>query len=238
MSSNSSTTGRTFFRNFAMGSLTALMIAGAAASPAAAALMSVSGPNSSAGTAAAIIAAPTFAQNSMRAHTGQLGFDEVQNLTLLSALDTDAGIGTIASGTTVSSHMIFLNQPDGINTVLTHFGVEWTFTAPIIGVMSDMNGDLEAASNSILGAVGTTYEAPFFARGLEVNNGTGLGDDGYQLIDPFTIRVGMLVTQPGDWIRVVTAAPVPVPAAVWMFMTAIASLFGIGWVRRRGTASA
>jgi hypothetical protein len=69
-------------------------------------------------------------------------------------------------------------------------------------------GSLEVASTPILGAVGTAYAAaPFRARGLETNVGPNGPNDGYAIAGNMqTIFVGMRVTEPGDWIRVVTAA--------------------------------
>jgi hypothetical protein len=36
-----------------------------------------------------------------------------------------------------------------------------------------------------------------------------------------------IVTEPGDWIRVITASAVPVPAAVWLFGTALLGFIGM-----------
>ena len=197
-----------------------------------AAFVGVAGPNSSAGTAASLISSPTFAQNSIRFNTGQEGFNEAQNVLLGAALDTDAGVGAIAAGTRVDSHMIFLNKADNVSGSLSHFGVTWTFDGVILGVMSDQQGALEAASTGVLGAAGTTYEAPFNARGMEGADAIGLGPgDGY-FVSGNTIRVGMFVTQPGDWIRVVTQH-VPEPTSMALFGL---GALGLGVVRRRRKA--
>jgi hypothetical protein len=93
--------------------------------------------------------------------------------------------------------------------------------------MSDRHGDLEAASTGILGALGTTYPATgFAARGME-SGGNGIYDDSYSIAGKF-LTVDMYVSQPGDWIRVVTA-PVPVPAAAWMGLMLMG---GLGLVRK------
>ncbi len=124
-------------------------------------------------------------------------FNERQGVVLPAPLAVDSGV--IPAGTVVDSHMIFLNLPDGAPAPVFDVGRVWTFANPIIGVMSDRNGTLEVASSPVLGAPGTVYPAaPFGARGLE-------GADSYS-VSGSTITVTMGVSQPGDWIRVVTAS--------------------------------
>jgi hypothetical protein len=164
-------------------------------------------PVSSAGIAASIISAPSLVENSLAFNSAQQGFNERQNVLLSANLQVDGG--SIFAGTRVSSHMIFLNLEDSRSGTLKHFGVEWEFDGEILGVMSDYLGNFETASTDFLGAVGTSYPATGFrARGME-------GSDDYSIAGKF-LTVDMYVSQPGDWIRVVTAAPVPVPAAAWM----------------------
>lgn len=208
----------------------AALAAIALAAPASAAILSVSGPLSSAGVAAAKIGAPADVGNSGAGALGMLGFDELQGVTLGAALAVDGGF--IAAGTVVDSHMIFLNRPDTAISSINHgtsgLGpVEWTFSGMILGVMSDNGGGLEAASNAILGAPGTSYPGGFINRGFEPTN-----PDFYTILSADTLGVGMLVSQPGDWIRVVTA-PVPLPAAGWMLF---AGLGALGWLSRRRAA--
>ncbi|UCG58356.1 MAG: hypothetical protein JSU70_02385 [Phycisphaerales bacterium] len=170
-----------------------------------AAIVSVSGPPSNAGILPAIIPAPANALNSTASNFGMEGFDEAQGVVTTVAHIIDGG-GTIPAGTTVNSHMIFLNQPDGTGGTLSHRDVVWTFDGPIIGVMSDGGGNREANSTFELGAPGTNYTvgpsgqvAPYGARGME-------GGDSYTVAGN-QITVNMIVSQPGDWIRVVTAIP-------------------------------
>jgi hypothetical protein len=197
-----------------------------------AALVSVTGPNSSAGAASAIIPPPTDVLDDIVTNTGMQGFNEVLNVTTTVAHQIDGG--SIAAKTRVDSHMIFLNS-DG-DTAIAHYNVVWKFATPIIGVMSDKGGTFEANSTFELGNPLTNYTvttptsgpaAPFNARGLE-----GVGDptmmDGYSIggINNDELTVGMLVTEPGDWIRVVTNA-VPIPSSILLLGSALICLAGI-----------
>jgi len=153
-------------------------------------------PLSTAGAAAAIIAPPTDVLNTVVTNTGQQGFNERMLVTTV-----DHGIdggGTIPAGTWVNSHMIFLNAPPGPN--IYHNNVVWTFSGPIIGVMSDYNGNLEILSTPELGAPSTNYPAAGFpARGIE-------GADNYTISgSQLTVTMGVDPAA-GDWIRVVTLA--------------------------------
>ena len=178
-----------------------------------------------------IIAAPSQVTNSVAFNTIIQAFDEAQDVTLAAALSVDGG--TIGAGTVVDSHMIFLNAED--NTPGLAFGlagtpaVTFTFDGVILGVMSDRQGNLEFASTPILGAPGSTYDAPFAARGMEGNDFVNKTNDWYT-VSGNTISLGMNVTQPGDWIRVVTAAPIPTPAAGLLLPFALG---GLAAMRRR-----
>jgi hypothetical protein len=149
-----------------------------------------------------IISAPAYALDDFPGATNfhQQAFDEVQSYTLTTDLAVDGGI--ISAGTMVDSHMIFLNTPVGQGGA-TDTGVDWLFDGTVLGVMSDSNGTLEAASSAFLGAVGTVYPSAFAARGME-------GADSYSVAGN-VITVNMYVTEPGDWIRVITASVVDVP---------------------------
>ncbi|UCF94110.1 MAG: hypothetical protein JSW39_08125, partial [Desulfobacterales bacterium] len=143
-----------------------------------------------------IIAAPVYILDDPpgAVNDHQQAFNEQQCVRLLFDLTVDGGF--IPAGTQVGSHMIFLNT-DGATPGLDR-NVEWVFDGPILGVTSDTGGVLEAASSSFLGAPGTTYPAAFPNRGMEPG-------DGY-LVTGDTLTVSMGVSEPGDWIRVLTAA--------------------------------
>lgn len=211
------------------------------AMPAGATLIGVSGPTSNMGAAAEIIAAPTDILDDNVTNTAMQGFDEAQGVETTVDHWIDGG-GFIAAGTEVDSHMIFLNSFG--TATLSHFSVQWTFDGEILGIMSDKNGILEGASTFELGAPGTNYTvgigaAPFGNRGLEANDGVGDGpNDGYMLLDPYTLQVGMYVTEPGDWIRVITAHvdSVSVPESTTLSIFAF-GLAGLAFSRRRMRAA-
>lgn len=163
------------------------------ASQARAVIESVSGPPSSAGTLAERIDPPSHVLDDIVANTGMQGFHEGQVRTTVPHTFDD---GVIPAGRVVDSYMIFLNPVN--DEYISHSGVDWTFSSPIIGVMSDMPGMLEYASTFELGAPGTVYPtAPLDYRGME-------SEDSYD-VKGRTLSVTLAATWPGDWIRVITA---------------------------------
>jgi hypothetical protein len=126
----------------------------------------------------------------------QQGFNERQGVRLTAPLATDGG--SIPAGTVVNSHMIFLNVPDGAAGA-TDTGRVWTFDTKILGVISDQNG-VKLDASDFLGAPPTAYPAAFPNRGLESTT------DSYS-VSGTSITVNMTVSQPGDWIRVITQGP-------------------------------
>lgn len=168
-----------------------------------------------------IIAAPEFALDDDPGATNfhQQAFNEEQDVLLSRNLDHD--YGTLMEGLMGDSHMIFLNTPVGQGGALDL--QTWTFDGLILGVMSDILGTLEAASNDLLGWHDTTYPGSFICRGME-------GDDWYE-VDGNTIQVRMGVNEPGDWIRVVTAAnPIPEPGTMLLIGL---GLIGFAGLRRK-----
>lgn len=165
----------------------------------------VAGGNSSAGTAPAIIGAPANVLEDTVTNRGMQGFNEAKVVTTI-AHNVNGGV--IPAGMLVSSHMIFLNSRGRVE--LNHANVVWTLSQSILGVMSDPNGEFEAASSFELGAPATNYTvtfpgsgpaAPYRLRGLE----TIKTIDSY-IVSGNQITVTMNVVEPGDWIRVVTCA--------------------------------
>jgi hypothetical protein len=172
------------------------------AAPAAARIISVKPIDGAPGKV--IAAPPEVLDGAIASATHMVGFNERQNVLLNRDLEVDGG--TIAKGTRVNSHMILFNLPDDDGGSAApsewNFGAraenEWVFSGPVLGVMSDTDGLLEAASTETLGSRTTTYPSgAFFLRGFEDN-------DTYDGVGTTRLRVRMSVWQPGDWIRVIT----------------------------------
>lgn len=190
-------------------------------------IIDVMGPASSAGTLPSkLMTPPSHVIDTMVTNTGIQGFDEKQGVTTTIAHAIDGG--TIAMGTVVDSHMLFLNSP-GTSTIM-HSGVTFTFDRNIIGVMSDIFGMMETMSTPELGLPpGTTVYpgGPFQYRGLEPQFG-----DTY-VVAGNKITLNINVTQPGDWLRVVTAGEiVPEPTGL-MALCGLGLMGLIGHRRRR-----
>ncbi len=152
-------------------------------------------------------------------NTNILYFNEMQNVTLGADLVTDQG--TITAGTRIDSHMFFLNREGGRS--LVSLSGTLTFATEVLGTISDEDGALMVASD-FLGAP-TTY-TNFNNRGLELG---GNNADSVTFLGN-TVTAALNVTQPGDWVRVVTVAAVPVPAGIALLPL---GLGGLAMLRRR-----
>lgn len=179
----------------------------------------VSGPD--------IIAAVSIQEDSPT-NTHQQGFDENQSVLINRNIQVDQGI--ILAGTLVSSHIIFLN------TANNQFAADlqtWEFDTDILGIMSDRQGRKMARSNDLFAPFNDYFTSqnnslPFKFAGLESNS------DYYSFNGRF-LDLYMQVTEPGDWIRVLTVgqppvSQVPLPGAVWLFGSC---LLGLASMRRK-----
>lgn len=145
-----------------------------------------------------IIAPPASTAPAATIGAVQQAFNEVQDLTLPVPVEVDPGGVFVAAGTKVDSHMIFFDTGGVAAADLR----TWTFDGVILGVMSDVGGTLEAASNPLLSAPGTFYPGAIANRGLEITT----SPDAYAIVAPDRIQVNMDITTPGDWIRVLTCS--------------------------------
>ena len=164
-----------------------------------AAILAVDGPPSSRGEAAAIIEAPPSVHDDAFFADAMRGFDERQGVVLRKKLLVDGG--SVAAGTAVDSHLIFLSPyPDHPTR---HVAVTWRFSGQVLGVMSDTHCSLQMLSDPLLGNPGTQYPGRSAFRGMERRLGDHYEPEGASL------TVTMTVPQLGDWIRVITAAGHP-----------------------------
>ncbi len=151
-------------------------------------------------------------------------YNEIQDLILTTDVRTDSG--TIAAGTAVSSHMIFLNREAGTTGAITQTAT-FEFDGNVLGVLS--GGRRMDLTDTLLGN-GTDY------TGLQGLLGRGLESrDSYSIVDNF-FNVTLRVKNPGDWVRVVTVAAVPLPAGAVLLPGALLALGGLR--RRKAKATA
>lgn len=174
----------------------------------------------SAGGAGTIIPTPASVTNGNPGSNDQIkAFNEIQDLVLSADLVLDDV--TIAAGTAISSHMVFLNRETGSQRVTLE--ANFSFDGAILGLITQT--DALAATDMLLSA-GTSYST-FGNRGFEgnVDDATFSGAD---------LDVIMRVTQPGDWIRVITVSEVPLPAGAALLPVGLLTLGGL---RRRKDAA-
>jgi hypothetical protein len=152
------------------------------------------------------------------------GFDEAQGVTLGSALAVNLGgpasnNGSIAAGTRVSSHTLFFD-PTGTKTAIGSV----TFDRKVLGVLRTTARQLATDSQ--------------FAPGLSFSNVSARGLEGVDQVLSWTpgsktVSVNWNASNPGDTLRVVTAA-VPEPAT-WAMMIIGFGLVGGAMRARRQT---
>ncbi|ALG89509.1 MULTISPECIES: VPLPA-CTERM sorting domain-containing protein [Actibacterium] len=142
--------------------------------------------------------------------------NELQDYTLGVDLVIDGGV--IGAGTKVSSHYV------GFDPLFwSRQGGSVSFSGKILGVISTTDTLL---ASDFLGAPAVSYTAAW-ERGLEPNW------DKYSISDK-TVSVSWWAISPGDYMRVITAAAVPVPAGGLLLVGALGSLAAVR--RRRKSA--
>ena len=139
-----------------------------------------------------------------------VAFNEVSGLILSSDLVVNGG--TIAAGSRIDSHMIALAR-DGDDGQGYRHDFSFGFSQDILGIISG-SANLRQTSG-LLGAAGTTYVR---LNGLETSDTVNVGT--------FEISGQLRIWTPyTDFVRVITVAQVPVPAAGGSLVLALGGLF-------------
>jgi hypothetical protein len=216
----------------------AIVLAAFGASSATASIISTSGQ-------ATLIARPADAQlNALTSNTTAFVWNEAQNVTLASAVDTDASspglytsslslvFGSIPAGSVVSSQFIHFDTVGG--TSHTADG-SITLDGTIVGIIAWNRPGFQHldASDAAFG-LGTLFSPGINKRGVfDAGDGSGGGEDFFTIEpDLHTLTFHLEVTTPFDEIRVLTAIPAPSTVPLLGF----ACLAGLRR-HRRGTTS-
>ena len=192
------------------------------------------------GDASYISAPPSVEAGDLTNNLGFYVFDE-KTVTLSSALDVDwfasnggtlsnGGGGTISAGTSLTSYFVHFN-PEGDPDIGREVAGNLTFSQKIIAVI--FTSPHLDASDSVVGVAGTDYPTGIDSRKYEnfdVNNS--------YLVDAYTLHINTKAWAPWmDQARVITA-PVPVPAALWLFGSGVLAVLGFSRRKRREAALA
>lgn len=136
------------------------------------------------------------------------------------------GANLTFTGGTIRGGAGLLQVPDGFNNVGAYFGTNFGD-----GLINDVDATLNM------------FDAANYADTLNADGFLSFGDGGELVITFADIAVGsslfLLIGEvggQGEAIRVDVPGQVPLPGAVWLFLSAIAVLFGIS--RRRNAAAA
>lgn len=141
-------------------------------------------------------------------------FDEQQSVTLLSA------IGGLAAGTVVNSHYVFFDPGP------SRRGIGYVdFDGDILGVL-DNKADMDL-TDALLGNANVNYVSVNL-RGLE-------DPDSFNIVGN-RLNVNFRASSPGDYVRVLTAAPAVPEPSTWAMMIGGFGLVG-GAMRRRREVS-
>jgi len=162
-----------------------------------------------------VIAAPSSVTNAAPVNSPFIqGFNEQSNVLLAADLTMQNfnNPSTVATaGTAVDSHMFFMNLAGGGSQTTT---ARFEFSSAVLGIITSGSG--LNATDASLGATGTTYQSGFALRGLEGADAVSFSGN--------TVSLTFAISQPGDWVRVITAAdiaPVPLPAGAPLLLAGL-----------------
>ncbi len=155
-------------------------------------------------------------------------FEENYSFKLDSDLVTDTG--TISANTYIGSYFINFN-PVGTGKKSSELQ-QISFSDEILGVIYRTN--TLNSTDDLLGHDDVVYPTNSYRwRGLESGGNTG---DSFSVLGNTAGNLLNVANNGVDQMRVITAAPVPLPAAVWMFGAGIISL--VGFARRSANKAA